>query len=102
MLFNQQDYTKLGIEDLDDADTKVMLSQLQAIIINKLTTQAVMSLDDAAVEELGALADAPDDQIQTWLASKIPNFDQTLEQIKTQTIDGIIARRDDMLNMTSK
>jgi succinate dehydrogenase flavin-adding protein (antitoxin of CptAB toxin-antitoxin module) len=102
MIFNQQDYAKLGVENMDDEDTKVMLMQLQGIVFNKLATQAVMSMDDAAVEELNALENAPDEQLQAWLSSKIPNFDQVLQQTKDQTIDGIVERREEMLSAITK
>jgi hypothetical protein len=54
-------------------------------------------MDDAAVEELNALENVPDEQLQAWLASRIPDFDQVLNQVKDQTIDGIVERREEML-----
>jgi len=97
MVFSQDDIKKLGIVDMSDEETKIMLDQLQSIILNKISVDTISRLGDDQVDELNSIDDMNDEQLQAWLEQRVPDFNQMLERVKNDTIDGVVKKRTEML-----
>lgn len=99
MLTREQIIQKLGIEKLDkdqqDSQLALFSNTVQQRIIRKISEQ----LNDEDLNKINALIDAQkDDEIEAFIKSKIPNYDEWAMQIEEDMLNNLENNRIAMLD----
>ena len=92
MLTKDQIINKLGIEGSTPEVQDKMLQDLANSVATRILLRISEKLSDGELDELSKLTDADDEAgVESYISSKIPNFEDFKIQIEAELIDELAA-----------
>lgn len=94
-ILSKQLLESLGVE-LTDEHLALLEEHFETTLDERVTAEIALELGDDQLEELEALSDAPDEQVQAWLAENVPDLKEIIED-ETAILLGELAENSDQL-----
>jgi len=95
MLSIEQIINKLGIEGSSPEVQDKILQDLANSVATRILLRISEKLTDAEIDELSKLTDSDDGAgVESYISSKIPNFEDFKIQIEAELIDEIVTNRE--------
>lgn len=93
----EQIIEKLGIQNQDPQTQAELLQEVANTVSTRILTKLSEQLEDADLDELSKLIDAgDDDQVEAYIYSKMPDYDEFKSQIEMDTIEQLAANFDSL------
>lgn len=101
-MITDEDLKKMELVNLDDETRANMINYLESIILDNASDVLTSMLSDEQVDQFNTVNENHPEDAMSWLASAIPNYTQVIEQIKNETMENLISKRDNVLTLYRK